>query len=82
MEFDPENAAAMRADLGLTDSGLDRVVRGALRLLHLIAFLTTDEDKPASGTSARTFSVWHAVSLIHSDIQPGPSGRRSSTGRS
>ena len=45
--FDPENAAAIRADLGLTDSGLDRVVRGAFGLLHLIAFFTTDEDKPA-----------------------------------
>src|SRR5947209_7886096 len=47
-ELDPEDAAAMRADLGLTQSGLERVVRGAFSLLELIAFLTAGEDKPAS----------------------------------
>jgi ribosome-binding ATPase YchF (GTP1/OBG family) len=71
-ELDPEDAAAMRADLGLTDSGLDRVVRGAFGLLHLIAFFTAGEDKPAQSWGLRQgFWVWHAVGLIHSDIQRG-----------
>ena len=71
-ELDPEDAAAMRADLGLTQSGLDRVVRGAFSLLDLIAFFTAGEDKPAQSWHLRRgLSVWHAAGLIHSDIQRG-----------
>jgi ribosome-binding ATPase len=71
-ELDPEDAAAMRADLGLTQSGLERVVRGAFSLLDLIAFFTAGEDKPAQSWHLRRgLSVWHAAGLIHSDIQRG-----------
>jgi len=71
-ELDPEDAAAMRADLGLTQSGLDRVVRGAFSLLDLIAFFTAGEDKPAQSWHLRRgLSVWHAAGMIHSDIQRG-----------
>ena len=71
-ELDPEDAAAMRADLGLTQSGLDRVVHGAFSLLDLIAFFTAGEDKPAQSWHLRRgLSVWHAAGLIHSDIQRG-----------
>ena len=71
-ELDPEDADAMRADLGLTQSGLERVVRGAFGLLDLIAFFTAGEDKPAQSWHLRRgLSVWHAAGLIHSDIQRG-----------
>jgi GTP-binding protein YchF len=71
-ELPEEEAAAMRADLGLSESGLDAVVRGAFELLHLIAFFTAGEDKPAQSWHLRRgLSVWHAAGLIHSDIQRG-----------
>ncbi len=71
-ELDPADAAAMRADLGLSESGLDAVVRGAFSLLHLIAFFTAGEDKPAQSWHLRRgLSVWHAAGMIHSDIQRG-----------
>jgi ribosome-binding ATPase YchF (GTP1/OBG family) len=71
-ELDDEDAAAMRADLGLTESGLAAVVRGAFELLDLIAFFTAGEDKPAQSWHLRHgLSVWHAAGLIHSDIQRG-----------
>ena len=71
-ELEPEEAAAMRADLGLTESGLDAVVRGAFSLLALIAFFTAGEDKPAQSWHLRRgLSVWHAAGMIHSDIQRG-----------
>jgi hypothetical protein len=71
-ELDPEDAAAMRADLGLSQSGLERVVRGAFSLLELIAFFTAGEDKPAQSWHLRRgLSVWHAAGMIHSDIQRG-----------
>jgi hypothetical protein len=71
-ELPDEDAAAMRADLGLAESGLDAVIRGAFVLLHLIAFFTAGEDKPAQSWHLRAgLSVWHAAGMIHSDIQRG-----------
>src|SRR6202000_2998494 len=71
-ELSDEDAAAMRADLGLAESGLQTVVRGAFSLLHLVAFFTAGEDKPAQSWHLRRgLSVWHAAGLIHSDIQKG-----------
>jgi ribosome-binding ATPase YchF (GTP1/OBG family) len=62
----------MRADLGLSESGLDTVVRGAFSLLHLVAFFTAGEDKPAQSWHLRRgLSVWHAAGMIHTDIQRG-----------
>jgi hypothetical protein len=71
-ELSPEEAAEMRADLGLSESGLQTVVRGAFELLDLIAFFTAGEDKPAQTWHLRRgLSVWHAAGQIHSDIQKG-----------
>jgi GTP-binding protein YchF len=71
-ELDDEDAAAMRADLGIGESGLDRVVRGAFGLLDQIAFFTADQGKPAQSWHLRRgLSAWHAAGLIHSDMQRG-----------
>jgi GTP-binding protein YchF len=71
-DLDPDDAAAMRDDLGLTESGLQTVVRGAFALLDLVAFFTAGEDKPAQSWHLRRgLSVWHAAGMIHSDIQRG-----------
>jgi len=71
-ELEDEDAAAMRADLGLSESGLATVVRGAFSLLNLVAFFTAGEDKPAQSWHLRSgLSVWHAAGMIHSDIQRG-----------
>ena len=71
-ELDDEDAAAMRTDLELTESGLEAVVRGAFALLELVAFFTAGEDKPAQSWHLRRgLSVWHAAGMIHSDIQRG-----------
>jgi GTP-binding protein YchF len=71
-ELDDEDAATMRADLGLSESGLQTVVRGAFSLLSLVAFFTAGEDKPAQSWHLRRgLSVWHAAGQIHSDIQRG-----------
>ncbi len=71
-ELDDEDADAMRADLGVGESGLQRVVRGAYELLDLLAFFTAGEDKPAQSWHLRRgLSAWHAAGEIHSDIQRG-----------
>jgi ribosome-binding ATPase len=67
-----DDAAEMRADLGLAESGLQTVVRGAFELLDLIAFFTAGEDNPAQTWHLRRgLTAWHAAGQIHSDIQKG-----------
>ena len=71
-ELDDEEAALMRSDLGLSESGLATVVRSAFSLLELVAFFTAGEAKPAQSWHLRRgLSVWHAAGQIHSDIQKG-----------
>ena len=71
-ELDDDEAASMRGELGIAESGLQRVVHGAFSLLDLIAFFTAGEDKPAQSWHLRRGrSAWHAAGEIHSDIQRG-----------
>ena len=71
-ELDDADAAAMREDLGIAESGLRRVVDGAFSLLRLIAFFTAGEDKPAQSWHLRNgLTAWSAAGEIHSDIQRG-----------
>ena len=71
-ELDEDEAVAMREELGVSESGLDRVVRGAFGLLELISFFTAGEAKPAQSWHLRRGrTAWHAAGAIHSDIQRG-----------
>jgi len=71
-ELEDEDAAAMRAELGVSESGLTRVVHEAFALLRLIAFFTAGEAKPAQCWHLREgLTAWHAAGQIHSDIQQG-----------
>jgi ribosome-binding ATPase YchF (GTP1/OBG family) len=71
-ELEDEDARAMRAELGVSESGLARVVREAFALLELIAFFTAGEGKPAQSWHLRRgLTAWHAAGAIHSDIQKG-----------
>ena len=71
-ELDDPDAAAMREELGVSESGLARVVREAFALLRRIAFFTAGEAKPAqSWHLLRGRSAWDAAGEIHSDIQKG-----------
>lgn len=71
-ELDDEEATVMREEMGVGESGLARVVRGAFGLLDLLAFFTAGEDKPAQSWHIRRgLTAWHAAGEIHSDIQRG-----------
>jgi len=71
-ELEEEEAAAMRAELGVSESSLARVVREAFALLELIAFFTAGEAKPAQSWHLHQgLSAWHAAGEIHTDIQKG-----------
>ncbi len=71
-ELEDDDAAAMRAELGVSESGLQLVVREAFALLRLIAFFTAGEAKPAQSWHLRDgLTAWHAAGEIHTDIQKG-----------
>ena len=71
-ELDDEDSSAMREELGVSETGLERVVREAFALLELIAFFTAGEGKPAQSWHLRRgLSAWHAAGEIHTDIQQG-----------
>ena len=71
-ELDDEDAAAMREELDVSESGLERVVREAFALLELIAFFTAGEATIAQSWHLRRgLTAWHAAGQIHTDIQKG-----------
>jgi GTP-binding protein YchF len=71
-ELDEDEATTMREELGVGESGLGRVVRGAFGLLELITFFTAGEAKPAQSWHLRQGSTaYDAAGAIHSDIQRG-----------
>jgi ribosome-binding ATPase len=74
-ELEEEEASLMRAEIYSHppgESSLQRIVRGAFSLLHLIAFFTAGEAKPAqSWHLGDGLTAWHAAGQIHSDIQKG-----------
>ena len=70
--LDGEDAAAMRAELGAGEPGLDRVVRAAFGLLDLIAFFTAGEEKPAQSRHVpRGTRAAEAAGAVHTDMQRG-----------
>ncbi len=71
-ELDDDEAVTMREELGVSESGLSRVVRGAFALLNLNAFFTIGQGKRAQSWHLRDgLTAWHAAGQIHSDIQRG-----------
>ena len=67
---DPEEAAELRAELGVSESGLGRMIRAAFDLLDLITFFTAGEDKEAMARNVRRGSTaWEAAGKIHGEIQ-------------
>jgi GTP-binding protein YchF len=69
-ELDEAEAAEMRAELGISESGLARVVRGAFDLLELIAFFTAHAGKEATARTVRAgATAWDAAGRVHTDFQ-------------
>jgi GTP-binding protein YchF len=71
-ELEDAEAAEMRAELGISESGLERVVHGAFDLLDLIVFFTADTGKEAMARSLRAGSTaWEAAGEVHTEVQQG-----------
>ncbi len=69
--LEPTDAAAFLTDLGLTASGLDRVIRTTYDLLGYISFFTVGEDECRAWSIPRGTGAQLAAGEIHSDIARG-----------
>jgi hypothetical protein len=70
-QLDSADAAAFLADLGLRESGLDRVIRASYELLGYVSFFTVGEDECRAWSISRGTTAQVAASEIHSDIARG-----------
>ena len=70
-ELDPEEAQMFMEDLGLTETGLDRLIRTSYDLLGYISFLTAGEDDVHAWTIVRGTKAPKAAGKIHTDIERG-----------
>jgi len=70
-QLDPADAAAFMADLGLRESGLDRVIRASYDLLGYISFFTVGEDECRAWSIPVNTPAVLAAGEIHSDISRG-----------
>jgi ribosome-binding ATPase len=70
-QLDASDAAAFLNDLGLTESGLDRVIRASYDLLGYISFFTVGEDECRAWSIPRNTPAQLAAGEIHSDIARG-----------
>ena len=70
-QLEPDDAKAFLSDLGLTESGLDRVIRTTYDLLGYMSFFTVGEDECRAWSIARGTPAQFAAGEIHSDIQRG-----------
>ncbi len=70
-DMDAEEAALFMEELGLTERGLDRLIRTSYDLLGYISFLTAGEDDVHAWTIVRGTKAPRAAGKIHSDIERG-----------
>jgi ribosome-binding ATPase len=70
-QLDADDASIFMDDLGITESGLDRVIAASFELLGLIAFFTVGEDECRAWTIRRGADAVEAASAIHTDIARG-----------
>jgi len=70
-QLEPADAAAFLADLGLTASGLDRVIRASYELLGYISFFTVGDDECRAWSIPRGTAAQAAAGEIHTDLARG-----------
>ena len=67
----PDDAAAFRADLGITEPALERLIRASYHLLGYISFLTVGDDECRAWSIRAGTPARGAAGAVHSDIEKG-----------
>jgi GTP-binding protein YchF len=68
---DPEEKAMFMEELGLKESGLDKLIQCSYALLGLISFLTAGSDECRAWTIRKGTKAPQAAGKIHSDFERG-----------
>jgi hypothetical protein len=67
----PEEQAEFIRELGLKQSGLDKLIQAAYQLLGLITFFTTGPDETRAWTVKQGAKAPQAAGVIHTDFEKG-----------
>ncbi|NLB18987.1 MAG: redox-regulated ATPase YchF [Syntrophomonadaceae bacterium] len=70
-ELDEEEKAAFFEDLGIAESGLDKLIKASYKLLNLISFLTAGVPEVRAWTITRGMKAPQAAGKIHTDFEKG-----------
>ena len=70
-QMDPADRPDFLAELGLTETGLARVIRAGYDLLHLITYFTAGPKETRAWTIEKGTHAPAAAGVIHSDIEKG-----------
>ena len=70
-ELDDDEKKMFLEDLGLAESGLDKLIRASYSLLGLISYLTSGEDETRAWTILRGTKAPQAAGKIHTDFERG-----------
>lgn len=70
-ELDDDEKAEFLADLGLSESGLDKLIRASYKLLGLISYLTAGPTESRAWTITEGTKAPQAAGKIHSDFERG-----------
>ena len=70
-ELEGDEKAMFLEDLGIHESGLDRLIKASYTLLGLISYLTSGEDECRAWTITRGTKAPQAAGKIHSDFERG-----------
>ena len=70
-ELDDEEKAMFLEDLGISESGLDKLISASYRTLGLMSFLTAGEDECRAWTIRIGTKAPQAAGKIHSDFERG-----------
>lgn len=70
-ELDDDEKAMFLEELGIEESGLDKLIKSSYSLLNLISFITTGEDETRAWTIKRGTLAPQAAGRIHTDFEKG-----------
>ena len=70
-QLEPDEKAMFLEDLGIAESGLDRLIKASYALLGLISYLTSGEDECRAWTIRKGTKAPQAAGKIHSDFERG-----------
>ncbi len=70
-ELDEEEKSMFLEELGLKESGLEKLIKASYSLLGLISYLTSGEDETRAWTIKKGTKAPQAAGKIHSDFERG-----------